>query len=108
MEDLKSKKIDQPAKSVQVFTGEIFRDQQRRITKNVMLKCYDNFLVKMQKTITATVQGQVAILSEEDMNEMFDLVSLIAKLRSEEAKLTEILKNDTEAPFMEAAAKFRI
>src|SRR4051812_6862548 len=33
-------------KSVEALAADVFKDQTRRITTNVVLKCYDNFLVK--------------------------------------------------------------
>jgi hypothetical protein len=39
---------------------------------------------------------------------MFDLVTMIGKLKEREAELQEQQKKDLEASFMEAASKFRI
>lgn len=54
------------------------------------------------------IQGQVAVLPEDRIAEMFHLEETFARLKAKESSLQAILQSDTEQSFMDAAAKFRM
>lgn len=106
-QNAKKKSLGQIQQSVEEIIIESFRTQAKRITKNSLLKCFDYFLVQMSKSVSRDIQGEVALMSDQKLSEMFDLDITIKRLKEEERRLEELVEKDTETAFMNAASRFR-
>jgi len=91
------------------ITTEIFEDIRKRITKNVMLKVYNYFLCPIQSELNQIQEELVRSVSDEDLQQMFQVATTEEKLITEEHKLTKSLSvyQDRENAFSEAATKFK-
>ncbi|PRP78869.1 hypothetical protein PROFUN_01042 [Planoprotostelium fungivorum] len=93
--------------SVERLASDSFQKQQQRITRNCSLKIYDGFLSRMQVSLSAALQGKIAILTEAEIADMFDLDIAKQTLYKEQKRLEELVERDPEPSFKEATMSFR-
>jgi len=87
---------------------ELFNELRDRITKNVMLKFYNFFLVPMQNELWNEIQGKVNCLADTSLEQIFEVTSTKAKLSETSKQLTEELAKlgEKDKQFMQYAASF--
>jgi len=87
---------------------DIFNNTRERIAENVLLKCYNYFLVPMQSELWGEIQGKITILSDEQIAELFEVDSTKKTLQDEKNHLDQMLLafGEQEKLFLEAAKKF--
>jgi len=95
-------------KAVTQLADKLFVDVRSRITKNVLLKCYNYFLIPMQTDLWGEVQSKITTLSDQMLEELFEVTVTKTKLKDDEKVLQQILTtfHDQEAVFLEAANSF--
>jgi hypothetical protein len=86
---------------------EMYQQQQKRFVKNVMLKCYDAFIVQMSQAVTGFMQGRLSVLSDDEIVALFNLSQMKSKMLDKEKRLTEAVDNTLEFKLMESIAKFK-
>jgi len=95
-------------KLVEVLAKKLFNDIRQRITKNVLLKCYNFFLVPLQTELWGETQGKVTALSDEEIEELFEVQATKQKYHQQEEKFKAELKTlrEQESLFLEASINF--
>lgn len=95
-------------KLVEVLAKKLFVDIRQRITKNVLLKCYNFFLVPLQTELWGETQGKVTALSDEEIEELFEVQATKQKYHQLEEKFKSEHKTlrEQEALFLEASINF--
>jgi len=90
------------------LSTDLFNEIRDRITKNVLLKFYNFFLVPMQSELWNEIQGKVNCLVDENLEKLFDVSTTKAKLSQNTQQLKEELSKATEQDklFMEYANNF--
>ncbi|EGG23135.1 hypothetical protein DFA_05265 [Cavenderia fasciculata] len=78
---------DETNKIVSKLANKMFRDTRSRIIKNVMLKCYNFFLIPMQSELWGEVQGKITILSDQMLEELFETSVTKDRLKEDERHL---------------------
>lgn len=94
--------------SVQVLAKEIFNATKLRITRNILLKCHNYFLVPMQSPLWGEIHGKVSALSNQDLEELFEVPLTTNRLQDEQKTLQHILDRfvQQEANFQSASHAF--
>jgi len=87
---------------------DLFKELRDRITKNVLLKFYNFFLVPMQGELWNEIQGKVNTLSDESLEKLFDVNTTKSKLSQTTQRLKDDLSKAAEQDklFMEYASSF--
>jgi len=100
--------IDDTKTAVVELATHIFNELRDRITKNVLLKFYNFFLVPMQGELWTEIQGKVGTLSDSALEQIFEVSSTREKLNQQIRALEEDLKQAGEQDklFMEYAGSF--
>eukprot|EP01112_Ceratiomyxa_fruticulosa_P015981 TRINITY_DN4787_c0_g1_i1.p1 TRINITY_DN4787_c0_g1~~TRINITY_DN4787_c0_g1_i1.p1 ORF type:complete len:740 (-),score=173.13 TRINITY_DN4787_c0_g1_i1:40-2259(-) len=95
-------------KTVHQLANYIFEDVKQRITRNILLKCYNFFLLPMQNALWGEVQGKITILSDQMLEELFEVSVTREKLKDDQRSLQQIMSQfqDQEQSFLEAANSF--
>eukprot|EP01116_Phalansterium_solitarium_P012696 TRINITY_DN2920_c0_g3_i1.p1 TRINITY_DN2920_c0_g3~~TRINITY_DN2920_c0_g3_i1.p1 ORF type:complete len:831 (+),score=329.51 TRINITY_DN2920_c0_g3_i1:129-2621(+) len=99
-DDLKTAVVD--------LSTQLFLKQRERITKNVMLKFYNFFLVPIQSELWTEIQGKVNCYSDSTLETIFEVASTKDKLqRSIKDLQTELSKaGEQDKMFLEFANSF--
>eukprot|EP01092_Planopodium_desertum_P009916 TRINITY_DN4335_c0_g2_i3.p1 TRINITY_DN4335_c0_g2~~TRINITY_DN4335_c0_g2_i3.p1 ORF type:complete len:111 (+),score=29.91 TRINITY_DN4335_c0_g2_i3:29-361(+) len=94
--------------TVEKYAKILFQDIRQRITTNVLLKCYNFYLVPMETDLWGKLQGKVTSLSDEKIEELFEVLATTEKLKDQEVsvKNMQIKFKEQEKDFMTAAHKF--
>ena len=95
-------------KMVDALAKKLFNDIRQRLTKNVLLKCYNFFLVPLQTELWGETQGKVTALSDEEIEELFEVQATKQKYHQQEERFKAELKTlrEQEALFLEASINF--
>ncbi|GAM21039.1 hypothetical protein SAMD00019534_042140 [Acytostelium subglobosum LB1] len=103
-----AKTKDDTQRVVNKLAAKLFRDTKARITKNIMLKCFNYFLIPMQSDLWGEVQGRITILSDVMLEELFEVSVTKERLKEDERHLGQISVQFTqqEENFMLAANTF--
>jgi len=103
----KSSKED-AIKAVGKLANDLFKNLKKRITKNILLKSYNFFLVPMQTELWAEIQGNITTMSDAELEELFEVQVTKEKLSDAEKDMRLILDKfaDQEILFMEYAFSF--
>lgn len=72
---------DDVKQAVVSLSTKLFAELRDRITKNVLLKFYNFFLVPMQSELWNEIQGKVTCLSDTNLEGIFEVVSTKDKLK---------------------------
>mgnify|MGYP001036967051 CR=1 FL=1 len=71
-------------KAATKLSHEVLKMVLTRIAKNVLLKCYQCLLEPLQTALLANVQRELHAISEEDIDQLFQLSSVKDRLKGEE------------------------
>jgi hypothetical protein len=106
--DRADKSADETKNAVSSLAGQLFKNIRERITKNVMLKFYNFFLVPMQSDLWNDVHRKVTTLDDGSLDQYFQVSPTKQKLNQDVTHLEAILKKttDQEAQFLESARQF--
>jgi len=106
--DPKAEKREEVKKAVVNLATELFTKLRERICKNILLKSYNYFLVPMQTDLWGEIQGSVTCLSDEQLQELFEVSSTRDRLIDSEKDMQLILSQfaKQESMFMEYANGF--
>ncbi|KAM9972138.1 hypothetical protein ACTFIW_003491 [Dictyostelium discoideum] len=87
---------------------KLFDSIRHRITKNVLLKLYNFFLVPMQTDLWNEIQAQITCLSNEQLEQLFEVQATREQLKQEEKKQQQILEkySQIDEQFLKAASLF--
>jgi len=87
---------------------ELFNELRDRITKNVLLKFYNFFLVPMQTDLFNEIQGKVNCLGDSALEQIFEVSSTKDKLKETISVLTNDLNKlaEKDKQFMQFASSF--
>jgi len=90
------------------LSTELFNELRDRITKNVLLKFYNFFLVPMQSELWNEIQGKVNCLGDSSLEQIFEVISTKEKLKDNIKVLTDILTKlgEKDKLFMQFASSF--
>eukprot|EP01133_Synstelium_polycarpum_P002498 gene2498-2844_t len=99
---------EETKKIVSNLAAKLFKDIRSRITKNIMLKCYNYFLIPMQTDLWGEVQGKITILSDSMLEELFEVAVTKDRLKEDERHLGQITNQflQQEEGFLLAANTF--
>lgn len=96
------------ADNVQGLAQEIFDATKLRITRNILLKCHNHFLVPMQSPLWGQIHGKVSSLSNQTLEELFEVPLTTQRLQDEQRTLQQVLDRfvQQEANFQTASHAF--
>jgi len=94
--------------AVTALAAKMFDGIRARITKNVLLKCYNFFLIPMQTDLWGEVQSKINGLTDQMLEESFEVTVTKAKLKEDEKLLQDVLEKfrQQEEIFRDAANVF--
>ncbi|EFA84098.1 dynamin like protein [Heterostelium album PN500] len=94
--------------TVELLTTQLFDTIRKRITKNVLLKFYNFFLVPMQTDLWTEIQGKITCLANESLEQIFEVNATKEQLKEDEKKQQSILEKYTQNDdlFLKAASQF--
>eukprot|EP01097_Dermamoeba_algensis_P005159 TRINITY_DN3281_c0_g1_i1.p1 TRINITY_DN3281_c0_g1~~TRINITY_DN3281_c0_g1_i1.p1 ORF type:complete len:799 (-),score=234.08 TRINITY_DN3281_c0_g1_i1:117-2513(-) len=97
-----------PDNKVLKVAQDLFKTLQTRITKNVLLKCYNFFLVPLQTQLWTHVQGKITSLTDADLKQIFEMDVMKKKVADDASHLDLLSKqlSDYESQLIENAQKF--
>jgi hypothetical protein len=106
--DRADKNPDEIKQSVAKLASDLFKNIRDRITKNVMLKFYNYFLVPMQVELWSEIHNKVMTLDDGQLDQFFQVNPTKDKLKADEKHLDAILKKtaEQESQFMDSARQF--
>ncbi|EGC34991.1 hypothetical protein DICPUDRAFT_34090 [Dictyostelium purpureum] len=87
---------------------KLFDSIRQRITKNVLLKLYNFFLVPMQTDLWNEIQAQITCLTNEQLEQLFEVQATREQLKDEEKKQQQILEKYSQIDelFLKSASQF--
>lgn len=93
---------------VSKLVQDLFADIKERVKTNVMLKCYNFFLVPMQSQLILSLHGSLSTLSDDQLCELFEVAISKARLTGKQEYWTQIINTflEQEKTFMSAAVNF--
>ncbi|KAF2077310.1 hypothetical protein CYY_001376 [Polysphondylium violaceum] len=93
---------------VSTLATKLFQEMRTRITKNIMLKCYNFFLIPMQNELWREVQGKITVLSDSMLEELFEVSITKEGLKEDERHLITVVNQfqQQEENFLLAANQF--
>jgi len=99
---------EETKRAVDSLARDLFERLKERITKNVLLKFYNFLLVPMQTSLWAEIQGKVTTLTDEQLDQIFEVNATRNKLEADEQNLISQIKtcSTQESQFIEAATHF--
>jgi len=94
--------------AVVTLATDLFNSIRDRLTKNVVLKFYNFFLVPMQHDLATEIQSKMTALKEEELTKIFETNTIKQKLNDEAKKIEDELKtvSENEKLFEEYANSF--
>jgi len=81
---------------IEKLATELFNETKKRAIKNVLLKCYNYFFLPIEGQIWGELQGKVTQLSDEAIEEMFQVKSTRQRLQDEDVQLKGVIKVNEE------------
>jgi len=90
------------AAAVRELASSIFDSIKKRVTRNVLLKCYNYFLLPLQNDLLGEIQGQINVLTDDSIEELFEVAVNKRKLEQESAHLVQLQQElqEKEAAFL--------
>eukprot|EP01133_Synstelium_polycarpum_P002548 gene2548-2919_t len=94
--------------TVENLTTQLFDTIRKRITKNVLLKFYNFFLVPMQTDLWTEIQGKITCLGNDSLEQIFEVNATKEQLKEDEKKHQSVLEKYTQNDdlFLKAASQF--
>ncbi|KAF2077035.1 hypothetical protein CYY_001667 [Polysphondylium violaceum] len=94
--------------AVDHLATQLFDSIRGRITKNVLLKFYNFFLVPMQTDLWNEIQAKITCLSNDSLEQIFEVNATRDQLRDEEKNQQLILEkySQNDEFFLKAASQF--
>lgn len=107
-EKKKDKDVTNPKDVVNKLAQDIFTHIKSRLTRNLLLKCHNYFLVPMQSPLWGELQSNISTLSDEKLEELFELSTTKQRLKDDEKNLQQILEKfgSQEESFQTASHEF--
>jgi len=95
-------------KLVTKLATETYQSTRDRICKSILLKTFNFFLVPMQTSLWAEIQGSVTCLTEEQLEELFEVKSTRQRLQESEVDMQTVLQRfgQQEGYFLEITGTF--
>jgi len=81
---------------VERLATELFNETKKRLTKNVLLKCYNYFFLPVESQVWGELQGKVTQLSDDAIEEMFQVKATKQRLQDEDVQLRGMIKINEE------------
>lgn len=105
---VKADNAEEVKKAVVKLATETFDKIRDRIAKNILLKSFNYFLVPMQTEIWSEIQGSITVLSDDQLQELFEVPATINRLKDNEKDMQQILGkfSDQEKLFLEYTNSF--
>jgi len=99
---------EETRKVVEDLSKELFERLKQRIVKNVLLKFYNFLLVPIQTELWSEIQTKVTTLSDEQLDQIFEVNATRSKLLEDEKSLQATISSlqEQEVAFLEAATHF--
>jgi hypothetical protein len=99
---------EETKKAVDSLARELFTRLRERITKNILLKFYNFLLVPMQTELWSEIQGRISTLSDEQLDQIFEVNATKSKLKEDEKALRQLIEHysQQEELFLEASTHF--
>jgi len=72
---------------------DLFNSIRERVTKNVLLKFYNFFLVPLQQELATEIQSKITGLSDEELVKIFEVTNIKQKLDEEQKKNGRTIEN---------------
>jgi len=90
------------------LAAKLFDDLRERITKNVLLKFYNFFLVPIQTELWNVIQGDITCMSDKQLEQKFEVHATRDNLKDEEMNLEDVIQDcqDQEVIFLRSAKQF--
>jgi GTPase Era involved in 16S rRNA processing len=106
--DRTDKNPEEAKAAVSKLAADLFKSIRERITKNVLLKFYNFFLVPMQTDLWNEVQRKITTVSDEQLDQFFQVKTTKDKLKEDEKSLESLLSRTTEqeTQFLDIARQF--
>eukprot|EP01118_Nematostelium_gracile_P015485 TRINITY_DN6219_c0_g1_i1.p1 TRINITY_DN6219_c0_g1~~TRINITY_DN6219_c0_g1_i1.p1 ORF type:complete len:824 (-),score=312.45 TRINITY_DN6219_c0_g1_i1:78-2549(-) len=100
--------LDDTKTAVVTLATNIFNDSRDRITRNVLFKFYNFFLVPMQTELWSEIQSKVNCLSDSALEQIFEVSTTKEKLKHQINQLADELSRYAEQDklFMDYAGSF--
>jgi len=94
---------------VSTLASKLFQEMRTRITKNIMLKCYNFFLIPMQNELWREIQGKITVLSDSMLEELFEVSMTKEGLKEDERHLVTVVNQfiQQEENFLQAANELK-
>lgn len=106
--DRTDKSPEEAKQAVSKLAADLFKSIRERITKNVLLKFYNFFLVPMQTELWTEIQRRITTVSDEQLDQFFQVKTNKEKLKEDEKALEALLAKTTEqeTQFLDIARQF--
>lgn len=106
--DRTDKNPEEAKAAVSKLAADLFKSIRERITKNVLLKFYNFFLVPMQTDLWNEIQRRITTVSDEQLDQFFQVKTTKEKLKEDEKALEALLAKTTEqeTQFLDIAKQF--
>jgi hypothetical protein len=101
-------RFDNAQDAVKELSTEVFATLRDRISANVQIKFFNFLLVPLQTSLVAGVQERTNVLSDEELEQKFEVASTKAKLQEDERVLTTAIDGlrEMEGALLENATRF--
>jgi len=95
-------------KAVVNLATDLFSKIKERISKNILLKSYNYFLVPMQSDLWSDIQGNITSLNDDHLQELFEVSGTKQRLSDAERDMKGILEKflEQESIFSGYASEF--
>lgn len=106
--DRSDKNAEEAKAAVSKLAADLFKSIRERITKNVLLKFYNFFLVPMQTELWTEIQRRITTVSDEQLDQYFQVKTTKEKLKEDERTLEALLAktSEQETAFLDIARQF--
>lgn len=87
---------DDIKKAVVNLATDLFQKIRDRISKNILLKSYNYFLVPMQTDLWSDIQGNITAMTDDQLNELFEVETTKQRLADAERDMKGIVEKFIE------------
>merc|ERR1711991_642225 len=94
--------------AVSTLAGEVFATLRDRVSANVQIKFFNFLLVPLQTQLVAGVQERTNVLSDEELEQKFEVAATRSKLAETERSITTSIESlrEMEGALQENATRF--
>lgn len=106
--DRSDKNAEEAKSAVSKLAADLFKSIRERITKNVLLKFYNFFLVPMQTDLWTEIQRRITTVNDDQLQQYFQVNTTKDKLKDDERALEALLAktSEQETAFLDIARQF--